>query len=122
VHAAAPSGFGVWQPRCLRTEILTRRRRIRRSPSRGLWCRPEAGVATSFESGLHECRQVRVRSQSMRISARRTLTLQPIVLARMPTGDVLALSWKPLDAAFLDAYGPSLEPAWSREVRKDAWD
>jgi hypothetical protein len=56
----------------------------------------------------------------MRIGVRRTLTLQPNVLARMPTGIVLALSWMPLDATFLDAYGPSLEPAWSLKVRKDA--
>lgn len=56
----------------------------------------------------------------MRISVRRTPALQPDVLARMPTGEVLALSRKPLDATFLDAYGPSLEPAWSVEVRKDA--
>ncbi len=46
--------------------------------------------------------------------------LLPKVLARMRTGEVLTLSGRPLDATFLDAYDPSLEPLWSLEVRRDA--
>src|SRR5262245_27416610 len=55
----------------------------------------------------------------MRVGARRALTLQPYDLARMPTGQVLTLSSKPLETQFLDVYGPTLEPVHRVEVRND---
>jgi hypothetical protein len=56
----------------------------------------------------------------MRLAAKRRLSLQPDALVRGATGQVVTLSRAPLEAAFLRAYSPTLEPLWITALRSDA--
>jgi hypothetical protein len=56
----------------------------------------------------------------MYLTAKRQLDLQPDVLVRCPSGQLVTLSRKPLEAAFLDAYTPGLERVWGQAVDRDS--
>ena len=52
----------------------------------------------------------------MLLAVKRKLELQPHALLRAPSGQLVTFSLKPLEAAFLDAYTPTLEPLWRKPI------